>query len=184
VLRLEIRVERHLGVDGDRLAAGQVHHEIGPCRAAFGGELLLHLEIDVLDHAGCLDDAPQLRLAPEAAGVVRAQSRREILRRAPQLLLGTRGLPQLLGQLAVLRDALLLHVRDGVLQLAQAVAQRRELLQHALLFPVQLGSLLRVRVRVPQPLFEPLHAGLCGGELFAQQACARFGVESRLLHRE
>ena len=67
--RLEVRVERRLGVDDDVLAAGQVDDDVGPHAAvAVGaGERLLLVEVAVLDHAGELDDALELQLAPAAA---------------------------------------------------------------------------------------------------------------------
>ena len=67
--RFQIGVERRLGVDDDVLAAGQADDHIGThaairvdCR-----DRVLLLEVAVLDHAGELDDAFQLQLAPAAA---------------------------------------------------------------------------------------------------------------------
>ena len=67
--RAQIRVERHLRVDDDVLAARQPDDDVGTHAAIgpFAVERLLLVEVAVLDHAGELDDALQLQLAPAAA---------------------------------------------------------------------------------------------------------------------
>ena len=66
--RAQVRVERRLRVDDDVLAAGQADDDVGPHAAiVVAVDRLLLLEIAVLDHAGELDDALQLQLAPAAA---------------------------------------------------------------------------------------------------------------------
>ena len=63
-VRVEERLERHLGVDHDLPGAGEGHDHVGPelSVGTVGGDLLF--EVAVLDHAGHLDDTPQLHLAP------------------------------------------------------------------------------------------------------------------------
>ena len=73
MLCLKVGVERHLRIDRDGLAARQLHDHVWPHGTGRGRNVLLHLEVDVLEHAGSLDDALELGLAPNAAGVVRAQ---------------------------------------------------------------------------------------------------------------
>ena len=66
--RLQVRVERRLRVDDHVLAAGQTHDDVGPhADRIVAADRLLLLEIAVLDHAGELDDALELELAPAAA---------------------------------------------------------------------------------------------------------------------
>ena len=68
----------------------------------------------------------------------------------------------------MLHRPLLLNADDGALELAKGVAQGSELLQHTLLFAVELDAALGGRVRVAQPLVEPLCSGLGDRELLAQ----------------
>ncbi|GAA1629963.1 hypothetical protein GCM10009805_25650 [Leucobacter chromiireducens subsp. solipictus] len=91
---------------------------------------------------------------------------------------------QLLGDLAVLRGALLFHRGDGLLELAQALTERGQLLQHALLLALELGAFSCVVMRIPEPFFESVHSGFCRGELFAEEPSPRFGVEPGVLGRE
>ena len=65
--RLEVGVERHLRVDGDRLVAGEADDHVGAAGPGIRGDRGLRVEVDVAREAGGLDDAAQLRLAPDAA---------------------------------------------------------------------------------------------------------------------
>ena len=69
VERLQIRIERRLGVDHDVLAAGQPDDDVGPHAAlgVGGRNRRLLLEIAALEHPGQLDHALQLQFAPASA---------------------------------------------------------------------------------------------------------------------
>ena len=68
--RLEVRRERNLRIDDDRLSTRNPHDEVGPEEVpdAVARGRLDH-EVAVLEHARALDDVPQLRFAPSAADV-------------------------------------------------------------------------------------------------------------------
>ena len=88
--RLQIRIERRLRVDDDVLAAGQPDDDVGPHAAvavAVGDRELL-FEVAVLDHAGQLDDALQLQLAPAAADARPFERVHELARLGAQVLAG------------------------------------------------------------------------------------------------
>ena len=75
----EVRLERHLRVDDDVLAAGEPDHDVGPQAAPLVvARRHLRLEVAVLDHPGDLDHALQLHLAPLAADVRRAERGDEV----------------------------------------------------------------------------------------------------------
>ncbi|GAA2176836.1 hypothetical protein GCM10009847_00360 [Leucobacter tardus] len=84
----------------------------------------------------------------------------------------------------MLGGALLLERGDGALEFADAVAQGREVLEHALLLPILLGALLECGVRVTQAFFEAARASLVGREFFADTAVLTLGIEPSLLHGE
>ena len=87
--RAQIGVERRLGVDDDLLAAGQPHDHVGPDPAVVVAlNRVLLDEIAVLDHAGELDDALQLQLAPAAADAGPLERVGEPARLVPQALAG------------------------------------------------------------------------------------------------
>ena len=70
LVRAEVAGERHLRVDHDRLAAGQLHDHVGAEHAAVvARDRLLLVEVAVGQHPGHLDHPPQLDLAPAAARV-------------------------------------------------------------------------------------------------------------------
>ena len=130
--------------------------------------------------AGGLDDAAQLGLAPDAAGAVGAERRRERLGRGAQALLGLgRGL-QLLGELAVLQVALRLELGDLRLHLGERLLDGGERLEHAalgllarlarlLLGAVLLDDLALLLLGREDLLAERLGGGLGRGELLAEQ---------------
>ena len=76
--RVEVGSERSLRVHHHVLAAGNPDDEIRPHDAVVGRRRRLRDEVAVLDHAGVLHDVPELRLAPAAAHVRRAQGVREV----------------------------------------------------------------------------------------------------------
>ena len=86
-LRVEKRLEWRLGVDDDGVAAGQADDEIRPQPPGVGQRRRLLLEVAVLEHAGQLDDAAKLDLAPATAHPGRAEGADERLRLVLQLLL-------------------------------------------------------------------------------------------------
>jgi hypothetical protein len=145
---LEVGAERHLGIHGDVLAAGQVDDHVGAASTGIRADARLHVEVDALDEARGLHDVAQLGLAPDAAGRVAAQGRGERLGRGAQTLLRLGRGAQLLGQLPVLDAALVLELRHLVLHRAQRLLHGSEGLQHLrlALFPLG-GGLASVRWR-------------------------------------
>ena len=95
--RVEVGLDRHLRVDDDALAAGQLHDHVGPQQPAVVVPLArLRAEVAVLDHPGELDHALQLHLAPAPADVRCAQRRDEAARLGAELLLALGDEPELL----------------------------------------------------------------------------------------
>ena len=70
---VEEGLQWRLGVDDNILAAGQLHHQIGTQPSGFCGHRLLLGEIAIGEHAGDLDHAAQLNLAPASAHVRSSQ---------------------------------------------------------------------------------------------------------------
>ncbi len=140
--RLQVGAERHLRVDGDRLAAGQVHDHVGsggPRGRRDGG---LHVEVHAFEEPRGLDDVPELCLAPHAAGAVRGQGAREGVRRRAEPFLGLGGGSQLRGEGTVLLAAGLLEfgdLRAHDVERLRDRAQRRQHLRLALV-PRRVGA--------------------------------------------
>src|SRR5438270_6687089 len=126
--RVEVRVDRDLRVDDDRLAARQLHDEVGAQQRPFVvARARLRLEVAVVEHPRELDNALQLQLPPLAAHVRRAQRGDEAPRLRAQLLLADRHLAQPLADLRHLAGALLLELPCLRLELRQRLLDRREL---------------------------------------------------------
>jgi hypothetical protein len=117
---VEVRVRRHLRVDHDLLAAGQLDDEVGPEQRPFAvAHRDLRDEVAVLDHARQLYDPTQLHLAPAAA-----------------LMRGAQGVRQPRGAIAEQRDLLreraerplprLLEVLNVAVHLLERLLQRRD----------------------------------------------------------
>ena len=70
----EVGIERRLGVDDHTPSAGQADDEVGPSATVVGVARLLLDEVDVVQHAGELDHAAELHLAPAAARFGAAES--------------------------------------------------------------------------------------------------------------
>ena len=107
---VEVGLERRLGVDDDALAARELHDQVGSEQPALVVALARLLdEVAVRDHAGQLDDALELDLAPAPAYVRRPQRRHEAARLLlqPGLALGDE--PQVLVDPGDGREALLLE---------------------------------------------------------------------------
>ena len=99
--RVEVRIERRLGVDHHVLSAGQLHDEVGAQARLFSRKRLLLQEIAMRHHAGHLHHAPQLHLSPAPSHVGRAQGLHEIPRlRLKFFLRGHEGF-DLLGERAI-----------------------------------------------------------------------------------
>ena len=156
--RLEVGAEGDLRVDDDVLAADQPHDQVGPDRAVGAGRADLGLVVDVLAHAGGLDRALELQLAPPAADLRRAQRGDQLRGLGAQLLgglphavevLAQRGLG--VGAPALGRDELLLHP-------LQRLAHRRD---HRLdrLLPLAPGRRRRRCGR--RPSFDSASASSC-----------------------
>ena len=122
--------ERHLGVDDDLLAAGEVDDEVRPGDAVDGGRRHLGVEVAVLEHAGDLDDSTQLHLAPGAARLRGRQSADERVGLGLQLLGRHRGQPHRLHQRGVGGDACLVGVDDRLGDLAEGLLDRLDELLH------------------------------------------------------
>ena len=73
LLGVEEGFERHLRVGDEAPPLRQQEAGVGPQSAVLGLKRLLQLEVDVLGHPGDLDAAPELKLAPLAAGLRLAQ---------------------------------------------------------------------------------------------------------------
>ncbi len=134
--RLQVGAEGNLGVDGDRLAAGQVHDHVGSSGAGRRGDGGLHVEVHAFEQPGRLDHVPQLGLAPDAPRAVRGQGARERVGGGAQPFLGLGGGPELCGERAVLLAAGLLELGDLGAHHVEGLrdgAQRREHLRLALL---------------------------------------------------
>ena len=156
--RLEIGVERHLRVDGDRLVAGQADDHVGAAGSGIRGDRGLRVEVDVAGEARGLDDPSQLGLAPDAARAARAQRAGERLGGRAERLVGLLRLPQLLGERAELRVPIALEIVDLGLHGLQRLVHRRERAQHRLLAALALfarrlvGARLRGQLAVEQLL--------------------------------
>ena len=153
-LRVEIRLERHLRVDDDGAAARQADDEIRTLPAELREERRLFVEVAVLEHAGHLDDAPQLDFAPAAAHRGRPQRAHELLRLFAQAALffvqardERRDLDARLGTRHV-------ALADLAIDLRQRVANRRDQLVERLLTASDLAD--RVFLHVPELLIGEL----------------------------
>ncbi len=119
--RVEERVERHLRVDHDVAAPGQVHDQVG----ALGAVVEAHLlgEVAAVHQPGQLDGAAQVQLAPAAAHLRAAQRGRQLVGLAAQAVGRAAYVVDLLVQLALPGD-------PGVLEVAQGVVETVEPLEH------------------------------------------------------
>ena len=131
---------RHLRVDGDGFAAGQMHHHVGALVAAVGiFDHHLRVEIDMFEQPGRFNDIAQLRLAPRAAHLVIAQrgGQRVRLLVEPRLLF-TQAL-ELFAERAHFLLAPLLDLRDLGLQGVQVLLHRGQRFDDAALLLQALG---------------------------------------------
>ena len=170
--RVDVGVVGNLRVDRDRLAAGKPQHHVGATRAGLGADAGLHGEVDAVEQAGRFDQVAQLGLAPDATGRIVAQGGCERFRGRTQSLLRLGRGAQLLGELAVLAAALLLHVEHLLLHGAQRLLHRRQGLKNLplgrALLRLSLGTLDGLPVLLlchVQLLAESREAGLRGSEL-------------------
>ena len=152
---VEVGGERDLRVDDHLLAAGEPHDEVGPQGPVVAGHRRLLGEVAVLDHAGQLDDPPELHLAPPAAGLRRPQRVHQRGRLVAQLLAGGAHEPDLLGQRGVRRHPGVLELAQVRLDLAERLAQRGH--RHGDVLAAVGG-----RVGDGQPLAQQPHLGLGG----------------------
>ena len=137
----------------------------------------LLVEIDVPQHSGGLDHPAQLDLAPLAAGAVGPQRGFQGMGGAQQLLIGQPGLLQLLGQLAVLLQAVAFQQGHLLLHRSELLRHRRQGTQHAAVLVAGLAQLPVLRRQKP-----PLGVGR--GELRADLGKpGRDGVEVLLPRR-
>ena len=122
--RGEERVERHLGVDHDLLAAGQRHHDVGPEHAVVG--LLGHLLLERASRgqAGDLQAPAQLQLAPVPAHLGPAQRLGQGSRLAAQLLAAEVHRLDLLLELGLPGRARSLEVAEPIVEPVEGLADR------------------------------------------------------------
>ncbi len=151
--RLEVRLAGALRIDDDGLRARQLHDEIGAQAAVVGPDVVLRLEIAVLEHAGHLDDAAELDLAPAAADVRPvAQRTDEVPGLAAQVLLALGEDPDLGREIGVGAGARDLELLELAVDLLERLLQRPdEMLDGLLLLPELRGGQLEERfVVVPE----------------------------------
>src|SRR4029077_4483567 len=135
----------------DRLRAWQLHDEIGAQATVVRPDVVLRLEIAVLEHAGHLDDAAELDLAPAPADVRPVAERAdEVPGLAAEVLLALGEDADLGREIRVgagARDLELLELavdlREGLLDRRDEVLDRLfallEILRRLLLQPLELG---------------------------------------------
>ena len=154
LLGVEIRLERNLRVDDDGAAAGQTDDEIGPLAAELREECRLLVEVAVRQHAGHLDDAPQLDFAPSAADRRRPQRAHQLLRllaEAALLLVQARDERR---DLDARLGASHVALADLAIDLRQRLADRVDQLVERLLAASELAE--RVLLDVPELLIGEL----------------------------
>ena len=122
--RVEIRGERHLGVDDDDALGRQAHDHVGAQPAALAVHRLLLDEVAERRHAGELGDAAERDLAPASADVRRAQRLHQLVRLGAQRLMGDGDVAQLLADLAQIALAPLLEAARFLLVAVERLLQR------------------------------------------------------------
>ena len=127
---------------------GQPDDDVGPHAAARRAvNRVLLREVAVLDHAGELDDALQLELAPAAADAGPLERVGEAPRFVAQVLPGGVERRDLLHQLRAALDAPALGVLDLAIDLLERLGHRREQILDRLLARVDVGRSLRSALR-------------------------------------
>ncbi len=162
---VEIRRERHLRIDRDRLPAWEVHDHVRSEALAVDLDRLLRVEVHAVEHARRLGDAPQLQLAPATALIVALQHLAELRRRLADLLAGESRVLELLGERGMLLGALRLELLDARLHLVDGVLDGRQRLEHGVLRLLALLPRLRLLVHRDDLLLEAVERGVGGGEL-------------------
>ena len=146
VERFQVGVERCLGVDDHAFAAGESDDDVGT-HAAIGivgaVDRLLMLEVTVLQHAGELDDAFQLQLAPAAADARPLEGIHQPPGLASQVLAGRIERCDPLQQLRTGLEAPPLRLLDLAIDLVQRLRDRCEEVLHRLFAGVDVGRRLR-----------------------------------------
>ena len=112
----------------------------------------LQVEVDVSREPGCLDDASQLRLSPDAAGAPRTQCARERLRGRSQLLVGFVRPSQLLGESAELVVPVPFQLIDLALHGLQSLVHRRKGAENRLLSALAIVARREVGSRLGRQL--------------------------------
>ena len=122
------------------LPPGRRTSRSGRSAPVFGRAALLLAEVAPCEHAGHLDDAAQLHLAPAAAHVRGAQRAHEARRLALQLLTRLRHQIEVRLDRVVLPAPLLLHITQLRIDLAERLGDRLHQRVDRLLAPRQLGG--------------------------------------------
>ena len=163
------------------LAAGERDDDVGPQPAivvARDGALLL--EVAVIEHAGELDDALQLELAPAAADAGPLERVDQTRGLRAKVLPGRVERAQTLDELRAALRAAALGVLDLAVHLVQRLRHRREQLFDRLLARVDVGGRFGPRLLQPRlgEMQERLVVGLerLGAERLERFAQPAFGV--------
>ena len=98
--RVQVGIERSLGIDHDAARIGHAHQQVGAQRATLGGDVFLLGEVAVFGHAGEFDHATQRDFAPASAHFRPAQRRGETARLALQEILHLHEVFDLAGEFA------------------------------------------------------------------------------------
>ena len=123
--RRQIRVDRHFRVDDDARVAGELDDEVRRLAAAvLGRDGRLLDEVALLEHAGQLDDAPELEFAPFAAHVGRTQRAAQAVGRRAELFLRLDERSELRRDRAERAFARLVHFDELALDLVERLADR------------------------------------------------------------
>ena len=149
--RFQVRIERGLRVHDHEFPARQPDDDVRPHAPVLGGERLLLFEVAVLDHAGELDDALQLELAPSPANAGTFE-RIDQARRFPAKILarhvdGGHSLEQLRAGF----DAAALRVFDFLVDLIERALHRSEQILDG--FPAGVDVGCRLFARLAEPRF-------------------------------
>ena len=133
---LEVPVERGLGIDDHAAIVRESHHHVGPAARVAARHPPLRDEVRVHDHAGGLQHASQLHLAPGTPDSVVLHRRGQAASLCANLLVGDAQVPNRCAEHSRLSLALLLQLSETLCVLAQlrddGLALRR---------PTQLGGL-------------------------------------------
>ena len=114
--RVQERAQRHLGVDEDVLALGEVDPHVRAHGGVVGSQSPLQVEVAALEHPSDLGDPLELGLAPRTANLGLAQSCHERRSLPAQRLAGLLDGPDVRAHVGGHGDPFLLHVGEPALK--------------------------------------------------------------------